>query len=278
LRIIPYEDKRAIELLNKGNLSKSLRNDLCILGKYYKVEISKDKEEIKKFLRGFCEWRIDDYNEILYFDIIKSAVNYSSKNDLFIARPVEVTKDELQKINKIKNKNKELQEQMKKCLFTLLVLSKLYNQKIEIQIQNKKTTKKKKEKLEKTRYYFKESLREICKVANIKILIKNQEDLIIQLYKDGLLDISNNSAYKPLIINENYQETDIVLRINNFQDLGLQYLLCNGDENIIQCENCGKYIIKKNGKIKYCRQCAKEIHKKTDREYQKNKYNKKILD
>lgn len=275
MRIIPYEDKRAIELLNKGNLSKSLRNDLCILGKYYKAEISKDKKEIKKFLREFCEWRIDDYNEVLYFDIIKSAVNYSLKNDLFIAKPVDITKDEFKKINKIENKNKELQEQMKKCLFTLLVLSKLYNQKIEIEIKNKKTTKNKKEKLKKTRYYFKESLREICKVANIKILIKDQEYLIIQLYKDGLLDISNNSVYKPLIINENYQETDIALKINNFQDLGLQYLLWNGNKNIIQCENCRKYIIKKNGKIKYCRQCAKEINIQKTIENRRN--NRKCL-
>lgn len=277
MRIIPDENKRAIELLNEGNISKSLRNDLCILGKYYKDNFGNNKEKIKKFLEHFCEWRIINYNKVLYFDIIKSATNYSFRHKLFVAKPVEIIDSELEKINNIKdgNKNEDREKNLKKMLFTILVLSKLYNQKIESSIQNKKISENKKEKLKKTKYFFRESFGEICRLSNINANMKIREELLIDLYKKELVYVSNNATYKPLIIEENYNKENVKMEITTFKSLGLQYLKHIKENGIITCKKCGEMIIQKSPKQKYCPQCAKEIHKQIDREYQREKYSRR---
>ena len=52
--------------------------------------------------------------------------------------------------------------------------------------------------------------------------------------------------------------------------MGLQYLSYNGDDTIVQCDKCRKYI-KKRGKKKYCKKCAKEMQLEKYKKYNKKR-------
>ena len=147
-----------------------------------------------------------------------------------------VTKSEMGIIQSVKGKSRQ------KVLFTLLVLAKYYN---AVSDKNKNWTN-----LE---------YKKIFKLANVQLSIQNQALLINDLYNCGLVNVSRNVGKPNIQVNFVDNETDAVLTITQLKDLGKEYLLFCG-ENYTRCRKCGVAIKQsRNGKSKYCRNCAEII-------------------
>lgn len=99
-------------------------------------------------------------------------------------------------------------------------------------------------------------------MADIRTLdCKRQQQLIRELYLLGLI------GYSKVVDNVNLQvlfvdaETEPVLHIYQFDDLGYQYLEYVGDPSIVHCKCCGKLIKKASKRLDYCPDCAQDARR-----------------
>ena len=105
---------------------------------------------------------------------------------------------------------------------------------------------------------------EIVNTANINTSIKRQSVMFDQLGDAGMIRFSkqiDNLSVQVLFVDE---ESEPVLRVTDFRNLGYQYLKYHG-EPYFECQNCGITVKSENAtgrKQKYCKECAVEIHMK----------------
>ena len=103
---------------------------------------------------------------------------------------------------------------------------------------------------------------EIMAMANINTSIKRQGMMYRTLRECGMVQFSkkvDNTNVRVCFA----EDGDVVMHVTDFRNLGYQYLKYHG-EPYFECENCGitskiNDPIKGN-KIKYCSNCAIEIH------------------
>ena len=94
---------------------------------------------------------------------------------------------------------------------------------------------------------------------------------IHRMYKNGILELSfiNSNNNVKVTFNEK-EDKEIVLSIDDFRELGLQWLKYYGDNNIGKCGLCGKSIRKSKHNQKYCKECRKKVDVKISVESRKN--------
>ena len=99
-------------------------------------------------------------------------------------------------------------------------------------------------------------------MADIRTLdSKRQQKLIRELHLLGLVGYSkvvDNVNLRVLFVDT---ETEPVLRIYQFDDLGYQYLECIRDPSIVHCKCCGKLIKKTSKRLDYCSDCAQDARR-----------------
>jgi len=100
-------------------------------------------------------------------------------------------------------------------------------------------------------------------MANINTSIKRQSSVLGQLRDADMIRFSkqiDNLSVQVLFVDE---ESEPVLRVTDFRNLGYQYLKYHG-EPYFECQNCS--IVDKikdpiyNKNQKYCTSCAMEVH------------------
>ena len=149
---------------------------------------------------------------------------------------VPITQGELDTIANISSKP------LKRLAFTLLCVAKFYN--ISNPHNNNWTNK---------------SDREIFKLANIQTSSMRQSLMMNDLYSLGLI------GYSKLVDNINISvkfidnNSDAVLYISDFRNLGFQYLKYIGDTSFTECASCGLIMRKTSNRLKYCPDCAIDI-------------------
>ena len=156
---------------------------------------------------------------------------------------VGITEKELAEIAKLRK------ESLKKLAFTLLCIAKYFN---TIRPENNS--------------WVNTPDKDVFRMADIRTLdCKRQQQLIRELYLLGLI------GYSKVVDNVNLQvlfvdaETEPVLHIYQFDDLGYQYLEYVGDPSIVHCKCCGKLIKKTSCRKDYCDECAVEARKSSNR-------------
>lgn len=209
---------------------------LNLLARYYR-DIGKTNDEIKQLLDKFlCDCLKNNYESSKWVSTIDYQVLKSKKYGLKKVDKVEITANEMNVVNQLKNKSH------RKILFTMLVISKFYN---EVSENNNN--------------WVNLEYKQIFGLANVAMTIKNQALLVNELYKQNLISISRKVG-KPNIqvnfVDSKSDSTKIVLTINRLWNLGKEYLLYCG-ENYIRCEKCGDIIKNYRNSNKYCKRCAK---------------------
>lgn len=104
--------------------------------------------------------------------------------------------------------------------------------------------------------YVTVDLKELFVAANISANADEKLDLINQLYKKHMIELVRYSStqFKPSI--ETMENDEIIYRVDDLRDLGMQYRLIQG-ENIVKCKGCGRFIKgNKNNSKKYCSACS----------------------
>lgn len=211
-------------------------------------EISKYKKhkarEIYEVINKFLVENYGDYNEIDWEELVRGIIKTTLRNDNPVinnVKEVEIYKSEVEFIKNIKG------EKFQKLAFTYLVyarlLYKLEGKNEECWVDGKHQT-------------------ELFKDANVTDKGRLQLEDIHRMYKNGILELSfiNSNNNVKVTFNEK-EDNEIELVINDFRELGLQWLGYCDDRKIKKCEICNKFFIKgRNGRSKYCKDCAKKIN------------------
>jgi hypothetical protein len=249
------EKETAIKCIEKGIIDKKPSVTILLLAKYYHNN-GMAKEQIIDEINDFMKKNYKQYNSVLWSSLIESIVKQVIKNNsqLVHIESVNITKTELEFIKNIETLK------MQKVAFTYLVYAKVFN-KINENNNN----------------WVKSSYRnEIFKDANVTETGKDQLLILKKMIELNIFTMAKNITNNSINVGNYISEDDeVVLVIDDFRALGLQYLKAIGeDKNIIQCEECEKLIEVKNNKTKYCKACSKELWKEYNREKQKEYYNK----
>lgn len=237
--IILNEKKYIEKILNGDRVIDNMYYTLGLLARYYYHQDKKDNtpaklyEKLVEFLKSKKESEFDWQHNL--DKLIKR-----KDIDLVNIEFVPITKTELNIIKEIKNKRLE------KLAFTLLCIAKLNN---IIRPNNNN--------------WVNRDVKEIFKFANVRDGITQQYLSIADLKDLGLLKyskkIDNINLCVTFIDNEGEEE----LKINDYRDLGFQYLAYLG-EDYIKCECCGrpvKITNKKDTSRRYCDECSIDIRK-----------------
>lgn len=237
MTIVLNEHDWARECIETRNLGKKPFETLCRVAKYY---LDKDygKKEARKATEQFLLQCEPTASLPKWADTLELALNRALKYDAIQIDGIEITAPEMAKIDALEGK------QIRRLAFTLLCLAKywnLVNPNCDSWVNNKDS--------------------EIMRMANINTSIKRQSLMYYNLNELGMVQFSrrvDNTNVRVCFI----EDGETVMTITDFRNLGYQYLKYRG-EPYFECANCG-LVIKQNTsagrKLKYCRECAAEVH------------------
>lgn len=235
------ERRRAEDILSSVQETTNPIHNVYLLSRYYYTQGMRQKEVLEKiedYLRQFPFLVLPKWQRT-----VDKIVAKAKGKGLIEIEYVGITEKELAEIAKLRK------ESLKKLAFTLLCIAKYFN---TIRLENNS--------------WVNTPDKDVFRMADIRTLdCKRQQQLIRELYMLGLI------GYSKVVDNVNLQvlfvdtETEPVLRIYQFDDLGYQYLEYIGDPSIVHCKCCGKLIKKTSCRKDYCDECAVEARKSSNR-------------
>ena len=238
-------------MLNSGFLTNRRMYELNILAKYF-YYIGYKPKEVKTKVIEFCNTHFENFNEAKYFDKIESILANAKKNPIVELGSISITDKEIEFIQSLKETNK-----FNEVLFCLMVIKRI------------------REKLGQQAYlnckYSKFS--KMCGLSSTKAIypiLRRMEEL-------GLIRICRNSNVE-ILFNVNTTHGKPVLAVSDFDNICAYYRNHTGKSRYIECQSCGKMVRARGNRQRYCKACYAEKHMESDREYQKKKYQSKILD
>lgn len=248
--VVLNEKKQAEYIIEKGEVGNKPTSTLFLLAKYYRQKENLNKEQTFNKLNEFMEKNYKNYNSATWEDIIEDISKKANKYSLREIDHIEITKSEIDTIRNVCNIKYE------KLLFTMLCYAKLYN-KIS----------------DKNNGWVNTDIKELFRVARVSVRYRNDKFLYLNdLEADGLISFSNKNDNLNLRVTFIDNESEIILRVDDFRELGYEYLNYIGDGKFIRCDCCKRLVRKKSkhdGVTKYCNECKY----KKQLEWSKQTYN-----
>lgn len=246
MTIVLNEYEWAEKMINDHDLGKRPTETLNRIAKYYYANRF-SKREIRKRLSAFL-LQCDPYASLIQWsDVLDKIVKNVGKYPLIQLDGVDVTKEELRRIETLESKP------LRRLAFTLLCTAKYWDLVSP-----------------KNHHWVNTSDKEIMLMANISTSIKRQSMLFGELRKRGFICFSkkiDNLNVRVLFMGAG----ETAIHIRDFRNLGYQYLKYYG-EPYFECVNCGivtryqnlsrRGRFKRGGIQKYCPNCAAEMRAK----------------
>ena len=249
--VVLNEKKQAEYIIEKGEVGNKPTSTLFLLGKYYRQNKKLNKEQTFNKLNEFMGKNYKNYNSATWEDIIEDISKKANKYPLREIDYIEITKSEIDTIRNVCNIKYE------KLLFTMLCYAKLYN-KIS----------------DKNNGWVNTDIKELFRVARVTVRYRNDKFLYLNdLETAGLISFSNKNDNLNLRITFIDDNNEAVLKIDDFRELGYEYLNYIGDGKFIRCDCCKRLVRKTNNKCLYCYQCKKYIKNEQNKLY----YNQKMI-
>lgn len=239
------EKQEALSILERKDLGYRPSESICILAKYYLYAENQTKEQVEESIISFIRDKTKiNYKPSDWQKCIDKNIKRATKYPLIKIDKVLITKTEIEIIRSLKRKP------VQKIAFTLLCLAKYHNQ---ISDKNNNWTNC--------------SLYQIFKLANVSSKTRNNRlEMIHELYRLELIKFSKKNTNTNICVNYIHDESDTAIEITKICDLGKEYALHCG-EKYIRCSQCGRLISKgKNGKVRYCKECAESVNREKTRE------------
>ena len=238
--VVLNEVKQAEHIIEKGEVGNKPTSTLFLLGKYYRVKENLDKEHTFNKLNEFMENNYKNYNSALWEDIIEDISKKANKYKLREIDSIGITQQELDEISEIGNLKYQ------KLLFTMLCYAKLYN----LISENNNG-------------WINADIKEIFKVARVSVKHRNDKFLYLNdLERTGLISFSSKNDNLNIKVNFVDMGGESVLDVDDFRELGYEYLKYIGKGKFARCLECKQIIRKTNNRILYCKKCYKEINQK----------------
>lgn len=234
--IILNEKEYAEECLKSKTINNKPFITLSVLAKYYYHCYGYRKKKITELLIDYMNKHYPYYssNKSSWDENIEKLAANAGKFTLFEIDGIWITKAELETIQNIHNKVLE------RLAFTMLCLAKLNN------IKNPQN-----------QGWVNTDAKEIFSLARISCSVVNRYERFGMLNQINLLEFpkkNDNLSSRVTFIND---ESEKVLFISDFRELGYEYLKFTENGNFIRCQDCG-ILIRNNkaGTKKYCSACA----------------------
>ena len=255
------EEEYAKQIEQHGFLTERHNYELVLLVKYWKKLGIKPKQRKEK-LYEFCEKYMVNFNDVLYFKQINTALKKGGRKDnpLIIIDSIPITNEEIEYIN-----NLDIEYNYKKILFVLLVEMKIYKEIHRLKHGNVL----KYNYISGNQNTYNEIL-EVSKMSNNKYKINA---IINELEILGLVDVRMRGKINLVFMNNIKESEIVVFEITTFDNIGYYFDLYNGDPKIINCNECGKLIKATSNRQKFCRSCWREKERELKRDW-KREYDK----
>ena len=251
MKIELKERTKVMNILESGDLGKKPRASAHLLARYYN-EQGKEKQEIIEEIDKFLTKNLKEYNTVVWSEDIENIVKSAVKQDkpLVELESVTLTKDEIKAIKDIPNMVKQ------KILFSYIVYYKV------LESMNKASD-----------GWVSEVYRaDVFKEANTRYTGFKQLDIIRELVDLGYMENAKgglNNSFKLLYIKEETPDNPVEMTIDDFRELGLQWMEYNKDKKIKCCEVCGIRFKPKSNRQKMCKQCSDDKIREYDRNRKK---------
>lgn len=245
--VVLNEIKQAEYIIEKGEVGTKPTSTLFLLGKYYRQKENLDKEQIVNKLNEFMVANYKNYNPALWEDGIEDIAKKANKYPLREIDSIGITQSELDKIAELHNIKYE------KLLFTMLCYAKLYN---TISENNNG--------------WVNTDIQELYRIARVIVKYRKDKFLFLNdIEKTGLISFSNKNDNLNLKVNFFDMNSESVLEISDFRELGYEYLNYIGEGKFIRCSECKKLVRKTGKRDKYCNECKKIKQLEWDLAYKK---------
>jgi DNA-directed RNA polymerase subunit RPC12/RpoP len=232
--IILNEIEYAQNILKQNVIYDNIRTYINILTRYFIQKENLSKKDTYLKIDNFLKSHYKKYNYSKWQDYINKQIDLGKKYPLSEIDNIPITSNELEAIEKIKNLRLE------KLAFTLLCLAKFSN------LRNDKNSN-----------WVNKSITDIFRMAHINVKSDDKFLLINDLLDKDLINYNKKIDNTNICVKFIDDQSDIVLRISDFRELGYEYLLYKG-ESYFRCNECG--ILSKQNKLnnkRYCNHCSK---------------------
>lgn len=234
MSIIFNEKEHAKRVIKKGiQTPRSKGRELQLAANYLREEGYNDKQ-IELELHRISKKSFSDYNKVSMYEFIDRRVKRSKKGKLKTNEPVNITETEMKTI--LGEENVKYQ----KLMFVYLVLAKFY-------MENNHTDK----------YYVGCSDTEIFKLCDMYTSRQEKREMMHYLTKKGYIEPTRRMSSIVKYVDE---DSNVVMKIVPDETMVYSFEKEYLDGIFINCERCGKLAKKTSNRMKYCKDCAREIH------------------
>lgn len=248
MSVILNETKEAEHIMEKGELGSKPAATLFLLGRYYSQKEKSDTEQVFEKLNDFMQQHYKNYNPALWETILDNISKKAPKYPLREIDSIGITQYELDKISKAANLNYQ------RLLFTMLCYAKLYHRISE-----------------NNNGWVNTPIKEIYQVA--RVTVKHRDDKFLylnDLEHTCFISFSNKNDNLNIQINFLNASDDAVLIINDFRELGYEYLNYIGNGKFIRCTECGRLVKQSGRNTHYCTICKQEKRLESKRNWWRN--------
>lgn len=246
--VVLNEVKQAEQIIADGEIGSKPSATLFLLGKYYRQKENLNKTETVLALDKFMQHHYKNYNPALWEEIIENISKKANKYPLKEINSIGITQLELDCIKSLNNLKYE------KLVFAMLCHAKLYN----IISENNNG-------------WVNTDIPEIYRLARVTVKHRNDKFLYLNdIESTGLISFSSKNDNLNLKINFVDMDGSSVLYVNDFRELGYEYLNYYSNGIFKRCEICNRLIRLKSTKAtstKYCNECSKKIKNSQNKEY-----------
>lgn len=232
----------AENLLKNGFVSFMSYKDLAVLAKYY-FYLGLEKDDIRNKLEEFCYKFNSEFNDVLFANRLDMAVSSCKYRKIRIPVTVEITKDEIERIQKINNYRFE------KILFVLLCCAK-HEKKMKMMIDGW---------VDNGKYYVNKKIQSatIFSLSKVHAGVKEQGD-ILNYFKDGgylakTLPYRGDGAFQILFGDSLNNENDVAIIVTDLNNIVSFYPP--------YCLICKTPIYKTGSRHTMCKDCQKKERK-----------------
>ena len=258
-----YKELEYAELIyNNGFQTKYLPTEMKLLVLYFRDILNMKPKEREFNLYKFCYKYIPDFQKENYYKSIKKALKAGTNKQqkLVTISKVDIHQSELDYINSF-----DINQEYKKVMFTFLTQLKLDKMVYEYKYNKDFNS-----------HFFsggKIKYNNIKNISNIPKSMSLNDEVINTLSNLGLITILHRGK-----IHLNYikncvaePESEVVLEVTDFDNIGLYLDYYNQIKGIIKCEKCSKIIKASSNNQKFCKECGeereRELSRKTSEKY-----------
>ena len=247
MNIILNEVEEAKRRIQTNELGDKPAKTIGLLARYYrKIDGLSEKETID-LIDGFMRKNCEMYNPVKWKGTILKYVKGAKKYEMVQIDSIGITQQELDTISSLGERR------LRKLLFTLICLAKFYNKRSGT-----------------ANDWVSTEYKDIFRMAHLFITQRVQTKLLSDLYNLGMISFGSKITNLNIHVNVIDHENESIWLIDDFRDLGNEYVFKTEGMDLMRCESCGLVIRRNRNVQKYCPNCAKKIQAQQKDQWRSN--------